>query len=156
MLLNNRIDKTFGPAGSFAGTLIFICGIVISIFSLPALILLPIGAFVGFSSTCTLIDINKKRIKFSNNLFGIIKTGEWIDIESDMTLQIKRSDQTWMAYSRSNQKLDISDQDYRIILFDSSNRKIMPVMKTKSYDAAKEELEKLNVQLGLTAIPSQL
>jgi hypothetical protein len=58
---------------------------------LSGLILIIIGAFIGFTTSSTLVDFDKKRIKFSNNLFGIITTGKWTYINSDMKFGIKKS-----------------------------------------------------------------
>jgi hypothetical protein len=149
MIKNNKLDKSFGPVGTFAGMIVFIAGLIATFSSLYALILVFIGAFIGFTSTSTLIDYDKKRVKFSNNLLGVIHTGNWMDIDPDMKLGIKKSDLTWTAYSRTNRTLDINNQDYRIILYDAGNRKIMPIKKFTNPDSAKEELDKLANQLGI-------
>lgn len=152
MITNNRLDKSFGPVGTYAGVIVFIAGIIMTLFSYSALILVFFGAFVGFTSTCTLINYDKKRIKFSNNLFGIIKIGHWINIEQDMKIGIKKSDLIWTAYSQTNRTLDIPNKDYRIVLYDSDNKEIMPIKKTKTLDSAKIVLETLHNQLGLNLI----
>lgn len=132
-----------------AGITIFVVGIILVFFSLSGLFLILLGAFVGFSSTSTLIDFDKKRIKFSNNLFGIIKAGKWLDISTDMKIGIKKSNKTWRTFSQGSRTLDISNQDFRIILYDSANNQIMPVKKSVTLDSAKIEIEKLSNQLGL-------
>lgn len=152
MIINNKLDKSFGPIGTVAGITIFVVGIILVFFSLSGLFLIFFGAFVGFSSTSTLIDFDKKRIKFSNNLFGIFRTGKWLDISTDMKIGIKKSNKTWRTYSQGSRTLDISNQDFRIILYDSANKEIMPVMKTNTFDSAKIEIEKLSKQLGLGLI----
>lgn len=152
MTTNNKLDKSFGPIGTVAGITIFAAGIILVFFSLSGLFLILLGAFVGFSSTGTLIDFDKKRIKFSNNLFGMFSVGKWIDISTDMKIGIKKSNKTWRTYSQGSRTLDISNQDFRIILYDSANKQIMPVMKTKTLDSAKIEIEKLSSQIGLGII----
>lgn len=152
MTINNRLDKSFGPVGTYAGTLVFIVGLIITLFNFSAIILLLLGAFIGFTSTSTLIDYDKKRVKFSNNIFGIIKTGHWINIEPDMKIGVKKSDLTWTAYSQTNRALNITNQDYRIVLYNSDNKAIMPLKKVNTLDFAKTELEELGNQLGLIII----
>lgn len=152
MIKNNRLDKAFGPVGTSSGVILFIAGLILTCFYFSGLILVLIGAFVGFTSTSTLIDFDKKRVKFSNNLFGIINTGQWIQIEPAMKIGIKESNITWRAHSRGDRTLDIADKDFRIILFDSENKEIMPLKKTASLDSAKAELESLGNQLGLIKI----
>jgi len=151
MKTNNRLDKSFGPVGTSAGVILFIAGIIITYFSFSGLIPLIIGAFVGFSSSSTIIDYDKKRIKFSNNLFGIIQSGKWVNIEPNMKIGINKSHRVWRAYSRGNRTLDIANKDFRITLYDSGNKLIMPIKKTETLDSAKAELEIISNQLGLVA-----
>jgi len=156
MITNNSLDKSFGPVGNAAGVFMFIAGLALIYFSLFGLILILFGAFVGFTSSSTLIDYDKKRVKFSNNLFGIIETGKWINIEPNMKIGIKKSNRTWRTYSRSNRTLDIVSKDFRLILFDSNGKQIMPIKKMDSFDSAKLELETLANQLGLVLVKSQI
>jgi len=150
MTENNKIEKSFGPVGSFAGILIFVAGMILSFFYFSALILVVIGAFVGFSSSSTLIDYEKKRVRFSNNLFGIIKIGKWLNIEQSMKIGIKSSNVTWRSYSQGNRTLDVENKDYRIMLFDAGNKEILPIKKINSKDLAKIELETIGNRLGLS------
>jgi hypothetical protein len=150
MIENNKFEKSFGPMGSFAGAILFITGAILTYFHLTAIILILIGAFVGFSSTSTLIDYKKKRIKFSNNLFGIIRLGHWLIIEPTMKVGIKENKITWRGYSQGNRSFDIVNDDYRIMLYDSGNKEIMPMKKTSTMDLAKTELETIGGKLGLS------
>ncbi|MEI8006785.1 MAG: hypothetical protein WCI48_11310 [Bacteroidota bacterium] len=152
MIENNKFEKSFGPVGASAGTILFIAGLILIFFHLAGLILILTGAFVGFSSTSTLIDYEKKRVKFSNNLFGIIRIGQWLKIEPSMKIGIKESKLTWRSYSQGNRPLDIENKDYRIILSDTMNKEIMPIKKFISNDLAKIELVIIGNKLGLTRI----
>lgn len=153
MIINNKLDKSFGPVGSFAGILVFAAGLFsIYYFSLFSLILVLIGAFVGFTNSSTMIDFDKKRIKLSNNLFGVIKTGQWIIVKPDMKIGISKSNQVWRTYSRGNRTLDTESKDYRLILYDSSGKMIMPIRKVSDINSAKSELEKICSQLGLSQV----
>jgi len=69
-----------------------------------------------------------------------------------MKIGIKKSDVTWRAYGASNQSLDIVNKDFRLVLFDSNNKEIMPINKTDSLILAKEELETLCNKLELSGI----
>ncbi|MCX6250158.1 MAG: hypothetical protein NTX61_05335 [Bacteroidetes bacterium] len=152
MIKKNKLDKSFGSVGTSAGVFLFIAGVIITYFYISGLILVLLGAFFGFTSTSTLIDYDKKRVKFSNDIFGIIKIGKWINIESDMKIGIKKSDVTWRAYGASNQAIDVIVKDFRLILFDSDNKEIMQIKKTDSLDAAKIERETLSNKLGLCIV----
>ncbi|OFX74549.1 MAG: hypothetical protein A2X12_11700 [Bacteroidetes bacterium GWE2_29_8] len=153
MITNNKLDKSFGPIGNYAGMTIFIIGLIGSIvtksFSLPIIITTLIGAFCGFSNSSALIDYDNKRFKLSNNLFGIIKTGKWINIKPEMKIGIKKSTKTWRTFSRSNRNIDVSNKDYRIFIYDYRSRPIMPIYKTNSLDTAQNELKKISSQLEI-------
>jgi hypothetical protein len=152
MIINNKLDKAFGPVGSSAGIFLLIAGLGISYFSFSGLILVLPGAFIGFTSTSTAIDFDMKRIRFSNNLFGIIKTGKWISIEPDMKIGIKSLTRGWRAYGRGNQTFDIKTKDFRLVLQDSGNKQILQIKKTDTLDSAKVELIKLSYQLGIRMV----
>jgi hypothetical protein len=152
MIINNKLDKAFGPVGSSAGIFLLIAGLGISYFSFSGLILVLPGAFIGFTSTSTAIDFDMKRIRFSNNLFGIIKTGKWISIEPDMKIGIKSLTRGWRAYGRGNQTFDIKTKDFRLVLRDSGNKQILQIKKTDTLDSAKVELIKLSYQLGIRMV----
>ena len=149
MITNYKLDKSFGPVGTTAGIFLFVVGIITIFSSFYGFILIVLGAFVGFSSTSTLIDFEQKRIKFSNNIFGIIPTGKWINVEPSMKIGIEESNVTWSAFSRGNRSLDIEQKDFRIVLFDSDNREMLTLMKTDSMESANGEMEKFCNQLGL-------
>ncbi len=149
MIQINKLDKSFGPIGTIAGVTLFLVGLIVTFFSLSGLFLILIGAFVGFTSTSTLIDFDLKQVRFSNNLFGVIQTGKWITIEPSMKIDIKPSKRTWRAYSRGSRSVDITDKDFRLILYDENNKQIMPIMKTHSLESAKNEFESLKTRLKL-------
>ena len=148
-MTNNRLDKSFGPVGTSAGIVLFLAGLVLSWFYPSGIILVLIGGFVGFTSTSVLIDIDGKKVKFCNNFFGIIRTGKWISIEPTMKIGIRESNQTYRAFSRGNRMLDVNKKDYRLILFDSQNREILPMKKLDTLEAAKAELQTMGNRLGL-------
>ncbi|MBW6480525.1 MAG: hypothetical protein K0B37_13945 [Bacteroidales bacterium] len=142
----------FGPVGATAGKILFLAGLVITWFYVSGLILVLIGAFVGFTSTITWIDFDKKRLRFATRLFGFIPTGKWIFVHKDMKLGIKKSNQVWRAYSRGNQTLDIADNDYVLFLFDANGKAIIPIQKSSTPDAAKQNLDTLTKHLGIGVI----
>jgi len=152
MIIKNKLDKSFGPVGTSAGSLLLVAGLIITYTSFFGLVLVLLGAFVGFSSTSTYIDFEKKRIKFSNNLFGIIQTGKWISIEKTMKVGLKVSNMTWSAHSRGNRTIDINTRDFRLALFDTNNLEIIEIKKFDSLDSAKVALETLSSKLGLVQI----
>ena len=149
MFYRNRLDTFFGPVGSSAGFFIFVAGVILTFHSFLGIILVLLGAFVGFSFSGTIIDFEKKRIKFSNYLFGLIPIGSWISIVPDMNIGIKKSNKVWRAYSRSNRALDINNPDYRLVLLDSHQKEIVNILKANDIQTARQKIELLRAKLGL-------
>jgi hypothetical protein len=148
----NRLDSSFGPVGKYAGLTLFLVGLFVSYSSYLGLILILLGSFIGFSITCTLIDSERKRVKLSNCLFGIIRTGKWIQVESTMKVGLRESNITWSAFSQGNRPLEITNSDFRLTLMDVNNVEIMELKKFNSFDSAQENQVELANKLGISPI----
>ncbi len=149
MIIKNRLDKTFGPFGSSTGLFMFLGGIIATYFSLIGVLIALVGSFAAFTSASTLIDTEKKKIKYSNNLFGFIQAGKWIDIKPDMKIGLKKFHKGYTGYIRVTQPIGIHYNDIRIFLYQADNKEIMPIGKFNSYESSKIELLKLSSVLGL-------
>ena len=149
MIIKNKLDKTFGPFGTSTGFFIMIGGIIATFYSFLGLIIAIVGAFACFTSTSTIIDTDNKKIKYSDNLFGIIPVGKWIDIKPDMKIGLKKFHRGYRAYIRGTQKIGIHYNDIRIFLYDSANKQLVPINKFDSYESSKNELNNLSSLLGL-------
>jgi len=145
----NRIENIYGPVGSFAGIVVLIAGLVLVFSSLSGIILILIGGFVGISYSSTTIDFDQKRIRFSNNIFGLLKTGRWIKVIDTMKVGIIKTNTTWRAYSQSNRSMDITQGAVLIVLFSSDGEQLIPMKKFKSIEAAETEIENICGNLGL-------
>lgn len=127
----------------------FIAGIIYLYFSLIGIILIVIGAFIGFTSVVTFLDSEKSKIKFSDNLFGIIPIGKWIDITNEMKIGLVNSQRGFRTYSRGMRTTDVILKDIRIMLYGPDNKKIGPIKKCKSHESARKSAEELSELLGL-------
>jgi len=152
MITKNRLDKSFGPVGTSTGIFMLLAGCFATYYSLAGIILILLGAFIGFTSTSTLLDPEKKRMKFSNNLFGIIRVGKWVYISPEMKIGLKKIHRGYRTYSRSNRTLDIQSRDIRIILYGGDNKKILTIGKFNSKESAKSDLQNLSAQFGLQTV----
>jgi len=150
MIIHNKLDKSFGPVGSFSGIIVFIGGLGTIWFSLFSLILILIGAFVGFSYSGVEIDFDQKRVRFLNNLFGMIKFGQWVNVKPDMKIGISKSNKAWRSYSGGNRILDVPSKDYRLLLFNASGKKLMPLKKCDNLITARKELDDICEQLEIS------
>jgi len=66
-----------------------------------------------------------------------------------MKIGIAKSKKIWKSYSVGNRELDITNEDYRLVLYNSSGKKIMPIKKVDNLNSAKMELETICRQLEL-------
>lgn len=143
-----KLDKTFGPVGTIAGVTLFISGIITSFYSLGGIILIVLGAFVGFTCSGTYIDFENRRVKNITKLFGIIGVGKWINIDENSTIEIQKSNIVWRTYSRSNRTIDISDKYYYVMLY-KSRKDSVPLIRTTSLSRANSEAQALIQKLGI-------
>jgi hypothetical protein len=143
MIIKNELDTVFGPFGSSTGLFLFLGGMVATYFSPLGLVLVVAGAFVWLTTTSTFIDTENKRVKFSNNLFGIIPVGNWMEIKPGMKLCLKRIHRGYRAYTRNTQPSDIHLIDIRIILCDQYDKEILQIKKFDSSKTAERELSDL-------------
>jgi hypothetical protein len=152
MIIRNRLDKSFGPFGGSTGFFLLLGGLAATWFSPYGLILAVLGAFAAFTTTSTFIDTGKKRIRFSNDLFGIIPVGKWIDITPGMKLGLKRVHRGFQAYTRANQPVGIHNVDIRIILYEADDEEIMQVKKFTDRTSAFNEMNELCAFLNISRI----
>jgi len=152
MIIRNKLDKPFGPFGTSTGFFLLAGGIIATWYSIGGLILAFAGAFIAFTTTSTFIDVDRKRIKFSNDFFGFLYSGKWIDIRPGMKLGTKKAHRGFRAYTRANQPTDMHFRDFRIYLFDSNKMQLGTVKKFSTLESAKNELIKLGSDLNLEVI----
>lgn len=150
MISHNKLEKSFGPVGSFSGIIVFIAGLGTIWFSLFSLILILIGAFMGFSYSGVEIDFDLRRVRFLNNLFGIIKSGQWVNVKPDMKIGISKSNKAWRSYSGGNRILDVPSEDYRLVLYNASREKLMPLKKCDDLITARKELDDICERLEIS------
>ena len=147
-MIKNKLEKPFGPGGSWTGIFMFILGIISTFYSPVGLIPVILGAFIGFTSTSTIIDIINRRAKNVNYIFGIVPIGKWVKIVYGMKLGLKKIHRGYRTSTRGH-SLDVHIKDIRIVLYSFDNKEIMHLKKFDSVDDAKKELELLSNQLEL-------
>lgn len=145
-----KFEKAFGPVASFSGYVILIMGLIATCLSVYGLILVFFGAFIGLTNSCTTIDFANRKVKFTNNIFGIIKIGKWLDVTENMRIGLKKSNKIYRTYSRSNRVLDIATKQIKIYLFDLQSHPIIPLKNTDTVNNTGIELEDLSKKLGVT------
>ena len=150
-MIKNRIEKPFGRGGSWTGIFIFLAGIITTYYTLAGLALVIPGAFIGFTSTGTIIDTDKRKVRNVNYIFGIFPFGKWINIEYGMKLGLKKVHRGYRTSTRAH-SLDVHTNDIRIILYSFNNKEIMALERFDSADDAKKKIGLLSNQLELVII----
>lgn len=148
-LIIYRFDKIFGPVGTSTGIPLILGGLFIAWFSLYGLLLSLIGAFVAFTDSSTTIDTKRKMIYYSNNIFGILKFGKWIELKPEMSIVIRQNNHIYRAYSRSNRTLDIKTHNYQLILCDDNRKMLFPLKNSNSITEAGTHAKELAHKLGI-------
>ena len=122
-VLNNNLGKFFGPSASYAGYVFIACGIFASAYSLLALTLLIPGFFMAFTFNGIIIDTDKKKLRPYTSLFGIIRTGKWIDADQFTRFNIVKATKKYTSYSRANVKFDINVSDIELLIINRNGTK---------------------------------
>lgn len=149
-IVNTLENRSFGPFASATGLSMFVIGAVLAFFHLSAIILVIIGAFIAFTSTRTIIDTEKRRVRHADFLFGVIPTGKWLNIRDDMKLGLRKVRRGYTGYIRVNQPMDIKYLDIRIFLYDAANKTIMPLKSVMPGESEQDELKAMASLLGLS------
>lgn len=146
----NRFGKAFGPSGSFAGLVLFVSGIGMSFFYLPAIFVVIIGAFLAFTHASATIDTENGRVRLANHLFGCIRIGRWHSIENNMLLSLIPNKELYRTYSRSNRRTEIKTHQYKLVLNTKDNSRIIPLKNFISKEKGLEEMKSLAAELNIT------
>lgn len=143
MARNNNLGKFFGPSSSYMGYVFIVCGIVASTYSLLALTLLIPGFFMAYTYNGIIIDIDKKRLKPYTTLFGIFRTGKWIDADQFTRFNIIKATKKYTTYSRTNLRLDMNVSDIELLLINRNGTKKIILNKYHNFEDAHKEMEEL-------------
>jgi hypothetical protein len=152
MIIKNKLDRTFGPFGTSAGFFLILGGIAATWFSPFAILLAFVGAFICFTSSSTFVDAANKRVRFSDDLFGIIHIGKWIGIEQGKKIGLKKFHRGYQAFTRGSQSSEIHINDLRIVLYSSSGKEIIQLKKIESDTSPEAELKEMSDLLGIEII----
>lgn len=149
MVVNNKIDKLFGPSGAFSGYVLIAVGVISSFFYPEAIFLIIVGAFTAFTSSGTIIDIDEKKVKHYFSYFGLLNLGKWIALDNFLAIKISKSNVSYSTFSQSNRQTDTKKQGYRISLAGQTSKKDIPIKHCKTLEDAKNEAEKYSKELDL-------
>jgi len=126
------------------GYIFIISGIVAINYSLLALTLLLPGFFMAFTYNGTIIDTDNKRVKPYTSLFGIFKSGKWIDANQFTRFNILKATKKYTTYSRANVRFDMNVSDIELLLINRNGSKKIVLNKYSNFEDAHKEMEELS------------
>jgi hypothetical protein len=143
-LRNNHLGKFFSPSASYGGYVFIACGIFAAMYSLLALTLLIPGFFMAFSYNGIIIDSNKRKLKPYTALFGIFKTGKWINADHFTRFSIIKATKKYTTYSRASVRFDMSVSDIELLLINRNGTRQVVLNKFSNFEDAHKEMEELS------------
>lgn len=149
---NNNLGKLFGPSSSYMGYVFIACGIFAASYSLLSLTLIIPGFFMAFTYNGTIIDTDNKKVKPYTSLFGIFRTGKWIDAGQFTRFNIIKATKKYTTYSRANVRFDMDVSDIQLLLINRNGTKKVILNKYSNFEEAHKEMEELSVIL----LPNEL
>ena len=144
---NNNLGKFFGPSTSYMGYVFIVSGILAATYSLLALTLLIPGFFIAFTYNGTIIDADKKRIRPYTSLFGIFRTGKWIDADQFTRFSIIKATKKYTSYSRANVRFDLNVSDIELLITSRNGSKKIILNKYSNFEDAHKEMQELSCML---------
>jgi len=141
---NNKLGKFFGPSLSSAGYFLMGAGILTISYSFTSLALIISGAFLAFTYTGTILDIDNKRVRPYISLFGIFRTGEWVNISHASQFSIAKVANRFTSYSRANIRFDFDTSEIRLILINKDKPKKVIINKFNNFEDARREKEEIS------------
>jgi hypothetical protein len=142
-IINYNHGKFFGPSAGFAGYVMIAGGLIGMTYSPLAMILFIPGTFMALTFTGTILDTSNRKVKPYTTLFGIFRTGKWIDINQFTKFNIIKVKGRYTSYSRANVRFDLGVSDIRLLLINKDGTRKVVINKYLKFEDAQKEMERL-------------
>ena len=154
MVINNRLDKTFGPQMAVSGWILMAFGLIF-ILDIMGIILILIGFSLAFFTDGVKLDTEKKRVMRYSGPFGRALTGRWQDLSGYSGLTVIPVKRKITTFSRSNRENTYLEEDFRVFLVSTNRKPAFPILKSKTKGAAVKEMDKIAEILSWTVWSAQ-
>lgn len=141
---NYNQGKFFGPIQIYTGYFLIMGGLIGISYSLIAIVLIISGAFLAFTYTGTILDTEIYRVKPYTNLFGIIRTGKWIDLKIFTRFNIVRTNRKYTSYSRGSVRFDMNISNIQLRLINKDGTSYVILNRYGKMEEAQKEKEELS------------
>jgi hypothetical protein len=99
---------------------------------------------MAFTYNGTIIDTDNKRLKTYTALFGIFRTGKWIDADQFTRFNIIKATKKYTSYSRANVRFDMNVSDIELLIINRNGSKKAILNKYSNFEDAHKEMEELS------------
>lgn len=149
MVINNRIDKTFGPQMAVSGWILLVFGLAFFL-NVMGIILILIGFTLATFIDGVMLDTVKRRVRQYSGPFGFALTGRWQELDNFAGLTVMQVKRKITSFSRSNRENSYLEEDFRIFLVGKDRKPAFPIFKSPTKELAVKEMDKLAEILNWT------
>jgi hypothetical protein len=150
VFIDNKIDNLLVGPVIFVGYLFLVTGGIILLENLiVGISIFILAAFFTFTYSGVEIDTSNRRIKQYNKLFGLIKTGEWKNMDAFHGFTIVPMRNIVTIASRANLTTSSTQKDYRIYVVNKANRPAFAIKKCKTPQQAQKSIDEFSIWLKM-------
>jgi hypothetical protein len=151
MIIDNKIERTFGGPLTIMGISFFIVSLILLLngkwyVAIPAFI---IALFLLFTWSGVIIDTENRRFKPYYMVFGLFKRGQWISLDKYLGLTLVPMKKVYATYSQSNRKSNSVSNDFRVYLVDHHKRPAFALKKCNNAENGKNSMDEFSIWLKL-------
>lgn len=154
MTINSSMGKTFRGPAFFAAWWFLVTGFSIILLQsfeplaigIGASIMLASGFFI-FTTSGVEIETENHRIRQYNKIFGLIKTGNWKNLDLYIGVTMIQMKNIYRIASRANLITSSDAKDYQIFLVNKNRRPAFAIKKCKTLEEAQDSLDEFSIWL---------
>ena len=146
-MINKKHGKFFGPVQVYMGYVFIACGIFFVSYSFTTLLLVIPGTFMALTTSGTIIDWENKKVRPYTLLFGIVRTGKWIDVSVFSGFKILKSNRRYTSYSLGSVRLDMNIRDISLFLMNKKGAGKVLLNRYNKFEDAHREMDELKALL---------
>ena len=143
MIIENKLDNSFGKSGTIAGFVLLIAGLFL-IRTVSGVFLILLGSFFSFSHSGVSIDTEKRTIHIYSKIMGLFKSGGYKDLKNFDHISVIHNKRISRTFSQSNRITTLEEYDYRVFLISPNKRVKVAVKKCDTIEEATKEAKILS------------
>lgn len=105
------------------------------------------SCFFIFTTTGVEIETEKHRIRQYNKIFGLIKTGDWKNLDLYIGVTLIHMKNVYRIASRANLVTSSEEKEYCIYLVNKNKRPALAIKKCKTLEEAHDSLDEFSIWL---------